>query len=418
MDKTKNTLQEWLEFIESLHPSEIQLGLKRISLVAEHLGLLGIKSKVILVAGTNGKGSCCAMLESLAITHQKSVGCYTSPHLVTFNERIRVNGENVDDQTLVNAFKKVASVQQQTKLTFFEYTTLAALLIFQSEELDLVILEIGLGGRQDACNIIEPDVSVITTIARDHVDWLGEDLVGIAYEKAGIIRLNKPAIVGDQKSLDLVVRALEKNDNWEEQSRSYDIRLRSKPSDKIRDALQQTRTNPKRLLSQNVQLAIDAFDTLFGSIIKDKSCVKALQNIHLMGRFQVSEENRTILDVAHNLQSGENLASQLAEFKSVKEVERIIAVCGMMADKSISEFFGALSSVVDEWIFVDLPLSRAASAESLSDIYIKTTDNAVCRIEANLSNAYQICQSSLKPNEWLLVTGSFVTVGQVVSDLG
>ena len=411
------TLADWLTHIESLHPSEIELGLDRIRTVADKLSLLDQTSKVILVAGTNGKGSCCAMLESLALTNQKRVGCYTSPHLVSFNERIRVNGNNIDDESLVRAFQKIEDVQGEIKLTFFEFTTLAALVIFQSAKLDLIILEIGLGGRQDACNIIEPDVSVITTIAKDHIDWLGDSLVDIAYEKAGIIRSKKPAIIGDENSLKLVNSGLEKDEDFKSHSHDYKIKLRNNSSDKILDSLAQPQINPKKLLAQNIQLAIDAYECVFKFKLENEIVIDAIRNVHLSGRFQISEKYQTILDVAHNQQSGENLAAQLASFKATNGIKKIVAICGMMADKSIKEFLEALSSVVDDWVFVDLPLSRAASAKQLKEIYELGGDGQSCLTHANLSQVYKNTQHSLKSDEWLLVTGSFVTVGQIVADL-
>lgn len=189
-----NSLNEWLSIIEAAHPTEIDLGLERVAKVAERLNLDFSRSKVITVAGTNGKGSTCAMLDSIIRASNATSGVYSSPHFLEYNERIKINGLDASDEVIVDAFCRIDQAREELSLTYFEYGTLAALIIFSDLKLDYVILEVGLGGRLDAVNIVDPDISVITSIALDHIDWLGDDIESIAREKAGIFRPNKPAV--------------------------------------------------------------------------------------------------------------------------------------------------------------------------------------------------------------------------------
>ena len=188
-------LNAWLLWLETLHPTEIELGLARIREVAQRLDLLNIDAKVVSIAGTNGKGSCVEVLKNLLLAQDYTVGSYSSPHLLRFNERICINGEYVDDETLCMALQRVESVRESTSLTYFEFTTLAALLIFNQQNLDVFVLEVGLGGRLDAVNVIDADISVITSIAMDHEAWLGNNRERIGFEKAGILRRERPCVV-------------------------------------------------------------------------------------------------------------------------------------------------------------------------------------------------------------------------------
>ena len=406
-------LAEWLKYIETLHPSEIELRLDRIRTVAVNLNVLKQDSKIILVAGTNGKGSCCAMLESLAIAFQKSVGCYTSPHLVDFNERVRINGKNVDDEVLVEAFNKIEEIKGDTQLTFFEYTTLAALYAFKNAKPDLIIMEIGLGGRKDACNIVDPDVSIITTIARDHTDWLGDDLESIAFEKAGVIRPNAPVFIGDTKSYALISNVTEHS--------SEEFKVVDNPSAEIQAAIDSLEINPRQLLTQNVMLAVEAFRAIHPIKISEDLVIEALQTVRLNGRFQRLGSDYLVLDVAHNPQSALNLAGQLETYKNTKKITKVSVICGMMADKSMGEVFSLLAPSVDFWYFVDLDSPRAATSEEMLEIYKSQiarigleNDKLNAMKGLSVSKAYQKYLESKEDNELLLVFGSFITVGKMI----
>ncbi len=407
---TREQLEQWLTQIEAMHPAEIELGLTRIKQVAEKLDVLNPAQKVILVAGTNGKGSVCAMLESLALQEKMTVGCYTSPHLVSFNERIRINGSNIDDQSLVDAFEKIDKIKDGVALTFFEFTTLAALVVFRQLSLDLAILEIGLGGRQDACNIVEPDVSLITTIAKDHTDWLGDDLSQIAYEKAGILRANKPAFVGDKPSFDLICSA--------EPKLIKNIQLNKQANNDLNTAFNSTELNPRMLLAQNILLAVAGFENVNPIKLGNKEIIQALKNIQLKGRFEQltfngSQSTKIILDVAHNPQSAQNLAKQLKSFKNNQQKPvKIVAVCGMMKDKSIYDVLTYINNEVNQWCFVDLPIDRAAMSCDLLQIYQNVENLKPADSFENIQQAFNFIQDN--EQTVILVFGSFITVGNMV----
>ncbi len=412
-----NQLSDWLTHIESFHPSEIELGLERIKLVAQKLDLLTIANKVILVTGTNGKGSCVAMLESLSLSQGKKVGCYTSPHLLDFNERIRINGENVSDESLVQAFKEIEKMRGEITLTFFEFTTLAAFILFKSTPLDIVILEIGLGGRHDATNIIEPDISVITTIDIDHVSWLGHDLESIAYEKGGIIRQGKSCFTGDLRSFNLLNKVLPEFKN--------EIQLIAQATESIAELLNNNQINQYHLLEQNILLAVNAFERCFGQSLSVTDISKALSTFHINGRFQkLSINPTTIIDVAHNPQSARNLIKQVIQYKKEFNIESISAICGMMADKAINEVLNIMDPVIDQWCFVDLDLARAIKADGLEKIYLESFSNnsqsemlspqcfKTVKLAHQWINSHLDAENTNK--HLILVFGSFITVANML----
>lgn len=414
-----NNLNQWLAHIESFHPSEIKLGLDRIKQVASKLGLIDFSAKIVLVAGTNGKGSCVAMLESLALRQGKKVACYTSPHLLQFNERIRLNGVNIDDDALVNAFEQIELGRQKTPLTFFEFTTLAAFYLFQQTQLDLIILEVGLGGRQDATNIVQPDVSVITTVDRDHSDWLGDDLENIAYEKGGIIRAQKPALVGDSRTESLLRKVLPEYHS--------ELMLVKRASESLQQQFSSSSCNPYCLIEQNLMLATMAYEHCFNQKLEQTQVIDALQQISLQGRFQlVRQQPLTIVDVGHNAQSAGNLYSQLHNYIEQHNLKRVVAICGMMADKAIEEVLSALVPQVSHWCFVDLASERAIKATELETKYKQLVlGSEALAIDssnsfASLEDAYdwaikhQIEAHPDGEDTLILVFGSFITVASML----
>ncbi|TQV77476.1 bifunctional folylpolyglutamate synthase/dihydrofolate synthase [Aliikangiella marina] len=400
----RKNLNQWLTHIESFHPEEIELGLARIKKVAERLNLFENNGKVILVGGTNGKGSCVAVLEAIALIQHKSVLTYTSPHLVEFNERIRINGKPVTDEQLVAAFEAIEDARHDTALTFFEFTTLAALVINRNLSPDLAVLEVGLGGRLDAVNIVEPEVSVITTIGLDHTDWLGETLIEIAGEKAGISRANKTTLVGDKASLELL-----------QQLPSYQtshFRLISQPTQVESAAINDTTRNPYQLLAQNILLGKEAFDLAFNTRV-DVS--EVLPRVVINGRCQVvCEEPTVVVDVAHNPQAATNLASQLTTLKAQTRSTGIVAICGMMRDKAIAEVFNNLASAISEWHFVDLEIPRAATASELLSVYDRLSNSQKAFVHESVSDAFESVTNSHGKEQMILVFGSFITVGNMI----
>ncbi len=411
------SFKQWLEHIESFHPEEIELGLERIRNVAEKLDILSNDSRVIIVGGTNGKGSCVAMLEALALQSSLAVGCYTSPHLISFNERIRINGCNVNEQLLMESFSRIETMRENTALTFFEFTTLAALDIYKQLEVDLIVLEVGLGGRLDAVNIASPDVSLITCIDYDHQSWLGNTLPEIAFEKAGIYRQSSTNLVGDTDALEAILASKEKNIIVPELVDNRSLGLREEELAKI---VQDTELNQYRLLMQNLRLACVAFSKLYFEQFKQLDLSQTLANITLQGRFQrVQLKPLVILDVGHNVQAAKNMVAQL---QSLKLSGRIRLICGMMADKSTQAVIEVLEPIADSWCFVDLPPDRAAKASSLCEQYLAINKkrgpksaNVICL--SSPGEGYDKMLADSQDSDILLVFGSFITVAGIMQYL-
>jgi dihydrofolate synthase/folylpolyglutamate synthase len=402
------SLDDWLVHIESFNPKEIELGLSRIKQVAERLDCLSLSSKTVLIAGTNGKGSCVAMLESVALQQNKTVACYTSPHLLKFNERIRLNGQSVSDESLIEAFQAIEAKREEITLTFFEFTTLAALLIFQQSQPELVVLEVGLGGRLDATNIIEPDVSVITTVAMDHTDWLGDTLEKIAYEKGGVIRKDKPALIGDKKTFSLINKVLP--------DFSRKILLAEDKTETLSQVVNNAKINRYQLVSQNLLLAKLAFEQCFDQEITTETFSEALSNISLSGRFQSVKGlvMPTIVDVAHNPQSAKNLYSQLENYIKAHSITKVKAIFGVMADKSVSEVIEIIDPLINHWCFVDLDIPRAMTSQAIENLHKNLALSSKTACFDGVSSAYLSLSKETSPNQLLIVFGSFITVANML----
>ena len=416
-----NSLDEWLVWIEASHASEIELGLERTFQVAENLQLDFSSKTVITVAGTNGKGSCVATLNTLLVKAGYTVGCYTSPHFLHYNERIMVAGMAVDDETIINSFERIDRARAQTSLTYFEFGTLAALDIFQQNDVDIVILEVGLGGRLDAVNIIDPDIAVVTSIDIDHQDWLGNDRETIGAEKAGILRPKIPVICADYgppqsvltranalecellligKEFDLINRRQGMAD-WFGVNHSLNnitldgLKLPSLPPASVAAALQ---------VIQRLQLT-DA-STIDYSV---------LAQLQLPGRFQqVQHEGKTlILDVAHNPAAAKHLSKQLLLTPIAGKTYGLLAV---MDDKDCDQMVAALAATIDHWYVGSLlDNARAKPAAELSAVigqYGHQANNS-----ASVQQALQEVLSVMNNDDRLVVFGSFFTVAQVMHAL-
>lgn len=416
-----STLQDWLSWIESCHPNEIELGLERVDRVAGDLELDFSAVQVITVAGTNGKGSCLAVLQHLLIQAGFSVGCFTSPHFIRYNERITLNGVEVDDAPLIESFARIDAVSHDTALTYFEYATLAALDIFSRAKLDVVLLEVGLGGRLDAVNIIDSDIAIVTSIALDHEDWLGTDLNGIGEEKAGIFRAEKPALCGDPNPPESIKAVAEKcgallyrrgiefditttslsEAVWVGQTAQHqpctltDLSLPSLPVDSVTVALQAL-----ALLPWDIPLTV----------------YQHLPAISLTGRFErrYSEGREIILDVAHNPAAAKHLAKQLLARPITGRTYGLLA---MMSDKDTEGVIAALASSFDAWFLADLnKVARAQSAKYLADQVAKQGINMIS-VSKNIRQAYRRVRSLMGPEDRLVVLGSFFTVSEVLTIL-
>ena len=422
---TLHTLQDWLDYCERLHPTAIDLGLERVHTVARRMGIR-FDCPVITVAGTNGKGSTCVMLESILLQAGYRTGVYTSPHLVHFEERLRLNGEAVKAQELVAAFARVENARVQDhdaiSLTYFEFSTLAILDVMQRSALEVVILEVGLGGRLDAVNIIEPDCAIITSIDLDHTALLGETRDAIGFEKAGIMRTGKPVVVSDplppQSVLD---RALEVGaDLWRV---GVDFNVTG-------DKQQWGWAGRGRRYSGMAYPALRGANQLVNAAgvlaaltaLRDRLPItaQAVRNgfafVDLPGRFQiVPGQPNLVLDVAHNPHAAAALAANLDAMGFFPTTH---AVFGCMADKDIAAVLARLNPLVDKWYFTNLPGERAARATDLLAQWTLMNQRKDCSAEVFVDpeSALQAALAAADPADRIVVFGSFLTVGGVLKD--
>ena len=356
------TLSEWLDRLASQHPTEIDLGLDRVLTVAERLGVLHGVPKTITVAGTNGKGSVVALLTAGLRAMGKVVGTYASPHLLRFNERISIDEGEAEDAEIVAAFEHIEAARGDVSLTYFESATLAALWLFRQRDVDVQVLEVGLGGRLDAVNILDADVSVITSIGLDHTDWLGPDRAAISREKAGVARQNRPCIVAESDPPDALLAAL--NDRGAETlliGRDWRISDTGLQTAKGRnEPLPATRG----LLPSNIGAAIQALEVADCGDLSEAVLVQ-MGRVELLGRLSQRKMHGVeyVFDVAHNTESVKALVHHLAQTNVLGATRAVFAVMG---DKPIHDMISACEGVFDEWNVIDLPqVPRAQSAAEL-----------------------------------------------------
>lgn len=417
------SLSDWLDWQETLHPSEIDLGLDRVSQVLSRLEQTHPAFVVVTVAGTNGKGSSVAMLHSILMECGLRVGTYTSPHLLRYNERIQINGQPVDDQTLCESFERVDQARcagkQAISLTYFEFGTLAAIDILQRAEVDIAVLEVGLGGRLDAVNVLDADVALITSIDVDHENWLGRDRETIAREKAGILRPGKPAICSDPNvpaSLTTYAREVEAElyllgqdftiqsgkDSWSWQG--VDHRLSNLPYPSLPGEFQLVNAAGVLAVLEQLQKKMPGL-----SAACEREVSRGLQNVHLPGRFQVIPgEPVQILDVAHNPQAARVLAESLLRLPCQGKTRAVLA---MLADKDIAGVVASLRDRVDHWYLASLDVPRAATAHQLEEVLI----GQPTQVFENPLAAYQAAKRDSKAQDCIVVFGSFYTVAAALS---
>lgn len=405
-----SSLPTWLSYLENIHTSAIDLGLSRVQVVAEHTGLTKPAAKIITVAGTNGKGSTCALIEAILLDAGYSVGVYSSPHLIHYTERVRINGKQLADEKHAHAFAFIESQRQTTSLSFFEFATLAALKLFQDAQVDVLLLEVGLGGRLDATNVVEHDISVITSLAVDHVDWLGDDIDVIAQEKAGIFRSGKPAICGQPDApITVAAYADEIGAELYQIGYQYQYQVHQESWDWQSGAFDLTDLPLPQLPLANAATAIMALG-LAHLDVSDVNIVNGLKSARLAGRMQVIQRQPTvILDVAHNPHSAAYLVEQLE--KSYPDT-MVHCVIGMLHDKDIESTIDELLPRVDYWYPCSLSGPRAAKADTLIQFLPKATE-----IKAYLSptQAYQQALALAKSDQLIIVVGSFYTVAEVLT---
>jgi dihydrofolate synthase/folylpolyglutamate synthase len=430
------TLAEWLTLQESVHPKSIDLELTRVAAVARALGIAEPAFPVMTVGGTNGKGSTVAHLTALLGARGASTGMFTSPHFIRYNERIRVNGEEVGDQELVAAFERIEAARGATTLTFFEYNTLAALLIFAQRAVDVAVLEVGLGGRLDATNLVAADVAVVASVGLDHRDWLGDTLELIGAEKAGIFRPGKPAVLGTPSmpaSVFATITALgaralvaERDFSWRVSGERWDydglgVSLRALPPPALAGSIQY----------RNAATAIAAVEALESdeapraaarrltqrlAPLDERAVGAALRAVRLAGRFQVVPgEVEWILDIAHNQPAAEVLAMQLRERAlprarhGRREPGRTLAVIGVLADKDAAAIAAALSAVIDHWIVCALPGARGGSAAQLAQRLARPP--GAMTLALSVAAGCELARAAARPGDRVVVCGSVYTVG-------
>jgi len=401
-------LREWLAFIERQHPASIALGLERVAEVFSRLEVR-IECPVITVGGTNGKGSTCAMLESMLRAAGYRTALYTSPHLVRYNERVRIAGVEAGDEELAEAFAAVEASRKGTPLTYFEFGTLAALWLFSRANIDAAILEVGLGGRLDAVNILDADCAVLTSVAIDHVDYLGADREAIGREKAGIFRRGRPAVVADPRPPQSVLQApgqlllLNRDFGYAEQERQWSY---WGPGGR-RGGLEYPALRG-RVQLRNAAAALCALETLRDRLpLAMQEARRGLAEVSLPGRFQVLPGRpQIILDVAHNVEAARTLADNLAASAFAPET---IAVCGMLRDKDIAGVLREMAPRITRWHLASLPGPRGAQASLLST----HLPDAVKTEHDSAANAFAAAIENAGENDKIVVFGSFLTVGEV-----
>ncbi|GAA5190946.1 bifunctional tetrahydrofolate synthase/dihydrofolate synthase [Ferrimonas gelatinilytica] len=406
-----DSLAVWLEKILQLHPSEIDLGLTRLRRVAMRMGLTALPdSQVITVAGTNGKGTTCALMEQILMADGHRVGVFSSPHIERYNERVRIDGQELPDQDHVDAFTAIAAAQQDTSLTFFEYSALAALWLFARERPDVVLLEVGLGGRLDATNLIDADIAVITTVDLDHQEYLGDTREKVGREKAGIMRAGRPVICGDPNPPESVATCAAElgaillqrgeafelvadHDQWTYQSPGYRFGALPLPAIPL----------------DNAATAITALRQLEGGV-SETAIRRGLSQVRVPGRLEVlSHAPDLVLDVAHNPQAG----AYLAQWLKRQSYDGIHAVCGMLADKDVKATLAPLGELPLRWYLADLNVPRGAPASRLL-FALNDAPGPVATPQCfdSVSAALSEALSRARHGELVILFGSFYTVAE------
>ena len=413
------TLDQWLSWQTCLRPLEIELGLERVGEVWGRMHEGPFPAPVISVAGTNGKGSCTAFLDAILRAGGYRTGCYTSPHLVRYNERIRVDGQLQSDRGICRAFEQVDKVRDGIELTYFEFGTLAALGIFLQQRLDVIILEVGLGGRLDAVNIVDADVALITTVDIDHREWLGDSREKIAVEKAGIMRAQTPAVFGGvDPPKSLIGHAKKLGAPLYLAGRDFRFRHATEGwewlgPDEKRGALPFPHLRGDYQL-ENASAVLMTLSLLRERLPVDQAAVRSgLQKASVQGRFQVTGgQPVVILDVAHNPQAARALAGNLRQMPCSG---RTLAVFGMLSDKDVEGVVAIMAPWVDHWFAVTLEDRRGLSAETLvARMKDSGVENRCISTFRNPLEAVQAARQAARVEDRVLVFGSFHLVGDVL----
>ena len=418
MKRRFDTVNEWLEWQQTVHPLNIDFKIERILSVYKKLNISKVAKKVVTVAGTNGKGSTVSFLESLLKNNNFNVGSFTSPHILKYNERIKINGQDVDDELLLDAFELIDKKRGDVTLTYFEFATLSAFYLFSLFDLDVAVLEVGLGGRLDATNIIDSDISIITSIGIDHTEFLGNTIDSIALEKAGVMRSFKKSIYAQQnppaviykyaknKSVNLLVHnndyiVSRYPDNWSISSRN--LTVKNIPNLSMIGDYQYNYAAASIIALQEI---------LPECLVNLDTIRKSLSQTQISGRFQYLQNTPDIiLDVAHN----EDAAKAL--FRNIKDkgYEEINVVLGILNDKDVYSIVEPFSSVVHNWFIGTINSERGMNSEEI-EYRIKSLfkNNLNIKTYNSVSSAFRDAKNHQRSNSLLLVYGSFYTVSEVL----
>ncbi|HUN75030.1 MAG TPA: bifunctional tetrahydrofolate synthase/dihydrofolate synthase [Steroidobacteraceae bacterium] len=421
------TLAEWLERQESVHARSIDLGLERVARVARALEIDRPPFRVVTVAGTNGKGSTVAWLDSVLRASGYRTGALTSPHLLRYNERVRIDGAQASDAALVSAFERIEQARGRTTLTFFEYNALAGLLVFADCAVDVAVLEVGLGGRLDATNVVDPDVAVLCSVGLDHRDWLGDTLESIGTEKAGIFRAGRPAVLGTPEMPATVYATIERlaahpliaqrDFTWTVAAEGWSYhgvqaQLAELPRPALEGAVQYG----------NAATAFAAYESLpHARELTAAAASAALRSVHVPGRFQIirlpapgqAETVEWILDVAHNEPAARVLAANL---RARPVAGKTHAICGILRDKDAEAIGRELQDLIDEWILCGLPGARGSSAAELAGRMAVATPAP--HLAASVREGCELARAQARPGDRVVAFGSFATVGSTLEWVG
>ncbi|MCP5160431.1 MAG: bifunctional tetrahydrofolate synthase/dihydrofolate synthase [Hahellaceae bacterium] len=410
-----NSLQDWLAFIQCSHPSNIELGLDRVLAVWAKMKARKPGRIVITVGGTNGKGSTIAAIEAMLLSRGAKVGVYTSPHIHLYNERVRINGSLLEDEQLIEGFRVVERARGSIPLTYFEFGTLAALYNFTQLPLDVVLLEVGLGGRMDAVNIIDPDLSIVTSVDLDHMDWLGDNREDIGYEKAGIFRAGRHALYGESNPpLSVLQFANAQKVLLKVFGKDFgDLSEGVSDSSKgLTPVVIQTRSGPvtinlpeSLLPRNNLIVAIQALATL-GLDFSQDEINRVLGSLSVPGRMELLRESPPLMvDVGHNPHAARFIRSRLA---ALGKGRKIIAVYSSLMDKDSAGVFNELNEVIHEWHLVPLNCDRAKPMAQLTHELASTGSSFITH--PSLNHALDLLTAHANDSVFILVFGSFYIV--------
>ncbi|MBH44103.1 MAG: bifunctional tetrahydrofolate synthase/dihydrofolate synthase [Gammaproteobacteria bacterium] len=420
MNKNFKSLDDWLEWQQTLHPKNIDFKLERIKAVYKKLQLKKIAQKIIIIAGTNGKGSTASMLESILHENQLKVGVFTSPHILSYNERIKINKQHVHDDEIIEAFNQINEKRGNITLTYFEFATLTAFYLFNKSNLDYAVLEVGLGGRLDATNIIDSDISIITSISIDHTEYLGSTIDSIALEKAGVMRPFSFSIYAQKKPPKVLFKYAQNNKTYfKYNDKDFNIKIYDDFWTWRNDKFKISRLPMLPLIGSfqydHAGAVLSCLSYIESNLLENKqNLVNGFKNLDLLGRYQIIQSNpEIILDVAHNADAAKKLNDNLSNEISGKT----LAVLGVLNDKDVYELVKPLKKTVDQWFCGTINSHRGMNADEIKHRLSTLISGESINSFTTISNAYENAIKTLNHNDRLIIYGSFYTVSEVLNHI-